>query len=366
MHINRPLAIPNLGLLGDSYYNRLSPRIVVIGGGTGTFGVLSGLKDLVGDGLTGIPSMADDGNSTGVLRYRFGTLPAGDVRQCLVALSNNPLSSAAFDKRWSKEMGFGEDEHAFGNIIIQMLQNVGGNFEEAIIEASRILQITGRVIPATLDNRHLVVTPKSGRSIIGEHLIGETVISLKGARVGFDKESTNINPRAADAVESAELIVIAPGSQITSRSPALVVNGMKEALIAARKNGAIIVDVINLMQDNHTAEFDAADHSLELERIVGTNFIDYLLFNTKKPSETDLANYKVKNEVLIPINLSRLRKLKGIQAVGAPMLANGSAPKTEKGSLVRHDPVKLSWAIMNIYHTVMAQHFMDKAQLHNL
>jgi len=146
-----------------------SPRVVVIGGDTGSFAVLSALKYYARD-ITAIVNMADDGGSTGILRDELGVLPPGDVRQCLVALSeSSQIMRDLFNYRF-REGTF--DGHSFGNLLLTTLEKTTGSFAKAVQTAGEVLKITGRVLPVTLDNVTLVLTERSGEVVRGESQIG--------------------------------------------------------------------------------------------------------------------------------------------------------------------------------------------------
>jgi uncharacterized cofD-like protein len=335
-----------------------SQQIIVIGGGTGNFTVLSGLKEeVVGDGLTAIVGMADDGGSTGRLRDEYGVLPPGDVRQCLVALSNSPEDTRKlFSHRFSsgKSSSPGLEGQNVGNIILTALEQTTGNFSEAIAAAGRILDIKGRVLPATSEDRRLVITTTDGQVIRGEHEAEESIIKdLRGARVDFD-QPTNINPEAEAAIKSADLVVIAPGDIYTSIAPALAVRGMREALKAS--DGAAI-HIANLMnRDHHTVGFTVSDHAAEVERIAGVEFLDVVLYNTDKPTEEVLRRYAV-TEGELPVEVDETA-LKGAhyRAMGRRLLSRNlvqldpSDALATSRSLIRHDPKRLANAIMALYY----------------
>ena len=142
-------------------YTTNGPKIVVIGGGTGSFTLLSGLKHYAKD-VTALVNMADDGGSTGLLRDELGVLPPGDVRQCLVALSNSPKVRELFSYRFDNGSLKG---HAFGNLFLTALEKMTGSFAEAIDVADEVLNVRGRVIPVTLDNVHLIMRQRQGNDI---------------------------------------------------------------------------------------------------------------------------------------------------------------------------------------------------------
>lgn len=263
--------------------------IIVIGGGTGVFTLLSGLKNYFED-LTAIVTMADDGGSTGMLREDFGILPPGDVRRALVALAktDDKLMSDLFNYRFAE--GQGLVGHSFGNLMLAALERVTGNFEHAIREASKILGVQGRVIPVTLAKTKLYAELENGQVIRGEtnidipHHDG----TLKIKKVWLEPEA-RINKSAEEAILNADMVVIGPGDLYTSILPNIVVRGVKEAL---KKTKAKKVYVTNLMTKfGETHAFKASDFLKVVEQYIGKNVIDYVVVNNKKPSPERLRSY---------------------------------------------------------------------------
>ena len=225
-------------------------KIVTIGGGTGSFNILQGLKKLTPD-VTAIISMVDDGGSTGVLRDELGVLPPGDVRQALVALSRSTkIMRDLFNYRFSEGSFEG---HSFGNIFLSTLEKVTGNFGDAVKATSKVLNIQGRVLPVTLDNSRLVLQYKNGEEVEGEHLIDEIIFKDQKPDV-FLRPNCEINPDAREAIMEADIVVIAPGTLHGSLIPNLVVDGMSDALA---KTNAKIVYIANLVTNyGQTSEYD--------------------------------------------------------------------------------------------------------------
>jgi uncharacterized cofD-like protein len=201
------------------------PRIVVIGGGTGSFAVLSALKNYARD-ITAIVNMIDDGGSTGVLRDELGALPPGDIRQCLVALSESDQTLRdLFNYRFEKGTFGG---HSFGNLFRTALEKVTGSFAEGVEAASQILNIQGHVVPATTDNVRLALETADGRIIRGEDQIGEGQATDKLFTKGqphrlYLEPDAMLNPLAKAAIESADIIVVAPGKLYSSILPSFLI-----------------------------------------------------------------------------------------------------------------------------------------------
>ncbi len=348
----------------------ISLRVVVIGGGTGNSTVLSGLKPIIGDGLTAIVNTFDDGGGTGRLRNQYeGLLAVGDLNQCLMALSNSPaeelsLLSHRFHEGL-KNGTLGLHGQTLGNLILTAAsQQHGGNFAEALALVARMFAITGKVLPASYDNRRLEITLLDKTVIRGEHEAETTEIpSFKGARVGFNKETT-ISSEARAAIKSADLVVLAPGDLYTSLAPNLVVQGMKEAL----ENATPVVLICNLMnRSRHTAGFTALDYAQEYERLIGAPVIDRILYNTQAPDTDALQSQALLGSYPVEIDVDALRQA-GYTPVGKDLVSREHVELSENDALassrstIRHDPRRMALALMGIYfNNGFAQNGMRKA-----
>jgi len=318
-------------------------KIVTIGGGTGSFTLLSGLKNYPVE-ISAIVSMADDGGSTGVLRDELGVLPPGDVRQCLVALSESSKTMRElFNYRYSSG---GLSGHSFGNIFISTLEKMSGNFEKAINEAGRILRISGRVIPVTLTNTKLVAKLANGKTIVGQQKIDDANLAgLK--RLKLEPRAT-ANPEAIKAIRQADKIIINPGNFYESILPNFLVSGIAKAI---KKSRAKKIFICNLMtKAGHTDNFSVVDYLEALENYLGGNVIDCVIYNNEKPGETLIKKYSHEGEHLV--RASNLRLYPKVKFIGAKLLAN-KISKPQKGdklkrTLIRHDSEKLAKLIYEI------------------
>lgn len=275
------------------------PRIVVIGGGTGTFVVLSALRNCkVPLHLTAIVTMADSGGSTGRLRDQYGVLPPGDIRRALVALSG---ASNTLRELFNYRFETGDLKgHSFGNIFLSTLEKVTGNFGNAVKEAARVLNINGEVIPVTLDNINLCAELADGNIVRGETNIDiprhDPTIPIK--KVWLEPRA-QINPEARRAILAADMIVIGPGDLYTSLIPNLLVRGVAPAI---KKSRAKKVYVCNLMtKSGETHGFKARDFLDVVEKHLGRGILGWAIFNNKKPSASVLRKYEKEGSHFVSI-----------------------------------------------------------------
>ena len=325
-------------------------KITVIGGGTGSFTLLSSLKYHTSQ-IAALVNMADDGGSTGVLRDELGALPPGDVRQCLVALSSSPKVRDLFNYRFEEGSLQG---HAFGNLFLTALEKMTGDFRAGIELASEVLGVSGAVEPITLTNVTLVMT-NGGEETTGEFEIAHQ--DFHGTRPEFRLEPTaEPNPQALRAIETADLIVIAPGNLYGSLAPALIVPGIGDAL---RHTNAVSMYVCNLMtKPGQTDGFDVSDYAAEIERLAGGEFLDAVLFNTEKPSDELIEKYGQAGEKSVAYDVAKLQHAR-YAAVGVNLLSGAvwqssevADPIAASRTLIRHDSVVVANAIVNLYDQV--------------
>lgn len=326
-------------------------RFVVIGGGTGSFTVLSGLKQYAHN-ITALVSMADDGGSTGILRDELGVLPPGDVRQCLVALSDPDISKTLrdlFNFRFEEGSLAG---HSFGNLFLSSIEKMTNDFNEAVRLSGELLHITGRVMPITLDNVRLGI--KWGDEIVrGEGNIDVMDFASRQATRPelFLEPSARINPQAAQAIMDADVIVFAPGDLYTSLGPLLSVGGVSEAL---HKTHARKIYISNLVVNpRQTKDFTVADHAAEIERFAGGPLLDYVLYNTGDPGAELMKKYMREGENLVATHQSQFEDVH-YEVVGCDLLQS-QAVKARAGdklsahrSLIRHDPDVLARVLIHI------------------
>lgn len=305
------------------------PNIVVIGGGTGIFNVLKGLKKRRSD-ITAIVTMADDGGSTGKLRDEYGVLPPGDIRQALVALSrSSKIWRDLFTFRFN---GGGLAGHSFGNLFLSALEQMTGDFEGAIRRASEILDAKGHVVPVTLTNTRLFGELEDGTKMRGEHRIENDAKPRRLKRVWLEPLPV-VNPAAAAAIQAADVIVVGPGSLFSSIVPNLIVPGVAEAIKAARAKKIFVCNIMT--QPNETTDFTLADFLGVLDGVLGPGIFDAVLYNSTRPVKARLDQYAEKRSMIIE---------KGALRADAPNVAE--LPLITTRGYIRHDPQKIAAAIL--------------------
>jgi uncharacterized cofD-like protein len=318
-------------------------KVVVIGGGTGSFVVLRGLKQHDVE-LCAVVCMSDDGGSTGILRDELGVLPPGDVRQCLVALSDSGrLMRSLMNYRF--ENG-GLQGHNFGNLLLSALEKVTGSFEKAVEEVGKILSIKGKVLPVTTNKVRLHMILENGQVLRGEREILLSKTPLIGFKSIYLEPFPTADVHALDEIRNADLIVFGPGGLYTSLIPSLLVEGVSKAL---RETQAKKVFILNMMsKKTQTPGFKASDYLREVGRFIGRDIFDYILVNDKMPAKELLDKYTAESEYIENdlVNDPRIipADLLDHQEPGYSkhdVIANTRA-------LIRHDARKLAQELMNI------------------
>jgi uncharacterized cofD-like protein len=321
-------------------------KVVVIGGGTGNFVVLRGLKKHEVD-LSAIVSMADDGGSTGILRDELGVLPPGDVRQCLVALSDSSrLMRSLMNYRFDNG---GLCGHSFGNILLSGLEKVTGSFEKAVEEVGKILNIKGKVIPVTTNQVRLQMMLENGKLLNGEREVLKAEEPLINFRSIYLEPFPKANPRVIDELMNADLIVFGPGGLFTSLIPNLLVEGVGKAL---RDTGAKKVFIVNLMSKRkQTPGFKVSDYIRSIKQFAGKDFFDYILVNNKMPPSHLLEKYSQESE-LIENDLEDPRIIFAdvLDEINPKYDEHDAIANTR--ALIRHDSHKLATELMKIVNNI--------------
>lgn len=316
------------------------PKIVAIGGGTGLSTLLRGLK-LYSANITAIVTMADDGGSSGRLRREIGVLPPGDIRNCLAALADEEkLITELFQYRF--QSGGGLEGHSFGNLFITAMERVTGDLERAIAASSQVLAIRGQVLPASLTDMTLWAELADGRCVQGESNITEAGGRI--IQIGCHPPNPPALPKAIQAIEEADYIILGPGSLFTSIAPNLLVPDITAALL---NRHCPCVYVCNIMtQPGETDNYSVGDHVRALDQVCGERVFDAVLMQKTPPSPITQSRYQLSHSQPVTINREELKEL-GCRLILADVMIENHAKK-----LVRHDSSKLAQVLIKWYERV--------------
>lgn len=319
-------------------------RVTVIGGGTGTFVVLSGLKKYEVD-LGVIVTMMDSGGSTGRLRDQLGVLPPGDVRQCLVALSDAP---ALWRKLFLYRFENGDLKgHNFGNIFLSALEKVSTNYDEVLDTAEYVLKTKGDVLPVTYEKTNLCVEYESGTILKGEGNIDEDNTEETRIVSAYVEPAVKANPKAIERLVTSDYIIVGPGDLYTSIIPVLVIDGVKEAI--QKKNPKIIYNMNLMTKMGQTVHYTGWDHITDLTKYLGKE-PDVVVVNNGLISDTIKEWYASHDEVVVENNLKE-SPYKG-EIIEADLIADSQLEKNTSDvltrSILRHDSHKLAEVLQSI------------------
>ena len=322
-------------------------QITVIGGGTGSFTALLGLKKYPVY-LRAIVTMMDDGGSSGRLRDELGVLQPGDIRQCIIALAKSTiLLRDLFSYRYS----IGDLKgHTFGNIFLSTLEKQTGSIKKAIKVVGKILNIKGEVIPVTYDKATLCVELLNGTIIRGEHHIDVSDDTEERDRINKAYLDPKPNPSedALNAIQTADYILIGPGDLYTSVIPNLIVPKIANALKTSKAKKIYVLNIMTKF--GQTTNYTAKDHIKDLEKYLGKGTIDLILMNNQKPSPETLLWYEKFKEIPVVDDLNDNSEYKVYRAkLIKDLLLNNKIEGDElRRSIIRHDPNKLASKIMSI------------------
>ena len=320
-------------------------NITLIGGGTGTFIVLQALKKLEVN-IKAIVSMMDSGGSTGRLRDQLGVLPPGDLRQCLIALSDAPiLWRKLFLYRFEKGDLKG---HNFGNIFLSALEKVAKNYQKVVDSASFILKTKGEVIPVTFQKTDLIVKFSDGSILKGEGKIDDNKATNKTIVKAFLSKKVAPNLKAIAAVEKSDFIIIGPGDLYTSLIPPLLVNEVSQKIKTAK---AKIIFIVNLMtKKGQTTNFSAYDHFKIITQYLNRP-PDLVLINKGKIPENILKWYKEHGEKVVINDINQ--NFRGViiekDLIDKRTFQKDKADILER-SILRHNPKKLQKIFQQIFY----------------
>jgi len=318
--------------------------VVTIGGGTGQFVLLSGLKHYKNLDITAIVSMADDGGSTGELRDEYGVLPPGDLRQCLVALAEEDgLLREAMTYRFECGSFAG---HNFGNLLLSVFEKISPNYNEMLDGLAAVLRLRGRVVPVTTSKVRLRFELGDGATLRGQYKLALSPVARHGGvhRIRLEPRA-RLNPLAAEAVRHADLIVVGPGGLYDSLLPNFAVSGFTEVF---RAGGAKKIAVAPLMnRRGQTDDMTVYGFMAELERFIGAGSLDAVVVNAAQPRAELLRKYESEGE---PVMIGVRPKEANYRLMRANLLGD-TITKPKRGdflrrTLIRHDPAKLARAVL--------------------
>jgi len=312
-----------------------APNVVCIGGGTGMSTILRGLKTLTTN-LTAVVTVMDDGGSSGRIRQELDMLPPGDIRNCLVALAEDePRIAHLFQYRFTKSSPL--EGHSLGNLLLAGLTQAAGSFDRAIEEMSHILDIRGRVLPATLDDTHLVAVMDDNERVFGETAIAADPRSIRD--VFLDATAVTAYRPVLEALREADLIVLGPGSLYTSLIPNLLVKDIAAAVEAASAEKILIVNIMT--QPGETDGYTITDHLNALNRYVNLRRFDAAIVNASPLSPSILGQYREEASGPVEDDLSSPNPF-SLEVIREPIL--GSVEIAGKIT-AKHDPALLAKVI---------------------
>ncbi|NMA66405.1 MAG: YvcK family protein [Clostridiaceae bacterium] len=333
----------NVREIGDVIYKRKilasGPKVVAIGGGTGSSTLLRGLKEYTSN-ITAVITVADDGGGSGSLRNDLGMLPPGDIRNCLIALAETePVMEKLLNYRFKEGSLKGQ---SFGNLFLAAMNGISDSFESAVKHMGEVLAVTGKVYPVTEENVYLVAELEDGTQIRGESNIGKHHMTCPGRikRVMFDKKKVSPLPQVIEAIYDADIIVLCPGSLYTSIIPNLLVEGVSKAIFESR---ALKLYACNIMtQPGETEHYSVSDHIRTIHNHAKRQIIDICLVNNGKIDPNILKRYKEDGAQKVKVDSAELRKM-GVRLIEKDFV------KISNG-LVRHDSLKLAQSIIDVHN----------------
>ncbi len=310
-------------------------KIVTIGGGTGLATLLRGIKTIKNVDIVSIVTTMDDGGSSGRLRKEFGVVPPGDIRNCLVALSDKEdLLSELFNYRFPIKRGNPEvGGHSLGNLLLIAMSDILGGFQNALSAITDILSIKGKVLPVTLQSANLVAELVNGKVIKGESKISKSKIPIK--RLKIIPKQVKHYPEVEKNILCCDLLIIGPGSLFTSLIPPLMFNGIVNAI---KKSNARKVFICNIMtQPGETDNYTASMHVNKVYEHCKNEFkFDYLIINCGKIPDKHLHYYAKEKSFPVENDFNILKNM------GLKLICGDFVPRKKIGRFLRHDSIKIA------------------------
>lgn len=320
-------------------------KVTVLGGGTGTYVVLTGLRKYQDLDLGVIVTMMDSGGSTGRLRDQLGVLPPGDLRQSLVALSDAPeLWRKLFLYRFENGDLAG---HNFGNIFLSALEKVSSSYDEVVQEAEYVLKTRGHVIPVTYEKTHLAVEYENGIILKGEGNIDTNHAEKSRIKKAFLEPKVKASLRALQRIAESDTIIIGPGDLYSSIIPILLVDGIKEAI---QSSNATVIYNMNLMtKSGQTTAYKASDHIIDLSHYLGKQLNHVVMHNGQIPSDM-IEWYQREGEQIVVNDLAQ--QLPQQHVIQTDLIDTNHFEKSKSDrlfrSILRHNPDKLSACLVEL------------------
>ena len=344
--IKRFFQLPTLLKLKDTGKTHENLKILAIGGGTGLPIALEGLKTY-SENLTAIVTVTDSGRSSGVIREQYGILPPGDVRNCLVALSETEEQEKDLYQLFQYRFNKGSlNGMSLGNLLMAALTDITGSFDQAIKKASKILAIKGKVLPSTLTSTHICAELKDG-TVVEEELNVRAPRKAPIERVFLKSNDVECLPDAISEIEKADIIVIGPGSLYTSVISNLLVGGIKDAL---QRTKAVKIYLCNIVtQPGQTDNYTASDHIKAIIKYLGEGVLDYVLVNNNFPREEIIEKYRKGDADIVALDENLEKNNVAIEVTDLIENIEQKRVLWEKQDLIRHDPEKLADSICRVY-----------------
>ncbi len=312
--------------------------IVAIGGGTGLSTMLRGLKKYIED-ITAVVAVSDDGGGSGILRNDLNMLPPGDIRNCIIALSNTEqLMSRLLSYRFEDGVLNGQ---SFGNLFLAAINQVTGSFYQSVRYMSDVLAIKGRVLPVTTEDVHIEAEFENGVVVRGESNINtqKKLLDSPIKHIRMIPEKPKALSDTISAITNAEMLIFGPGSLYTSVIPNLLVDGIVEAIRASSARKVYICNVMT--QDGETENYTAADHVQALFDHSYRGLFDTCIVNSDEISGELIKKYAKEGAEPLPVDVNALKSM-GLKVISAPLISANTP-------LARHDPDKLAKVLISVY-----------------
>ena len=298
-----------------------NPKIVVIGGGSGTYPVLRAMRILEAN-VSAIVTVADSGGSTGILRDELSILATGDIRRCLLALSEQPLLDKIMRYRFAKNSSL--SDHSMGNLMLASLTLQEGDFAEAVYKMSKVLCAKGSVIPFTIDNVSLCAKYEDDTIVSGEANIPKSRKNIK--KVFFNPPYAKPFVRALETIADADVIIIGPGSLFTSIMPILLLAPIVDTI---RRSSATKIYIGNIMTEpGETTGYKIDDHIQAIVNHTGVDFFDKILVSNSIIDKEILGNYRANGDS-VPVDFSKVKDDERFIVADLAEISNGTLRHSE-------------------------------------